>query len=271
MLQHPLAKRVGVVDGQLAYGVKRPARVGHSHPLDVSQPLHEGVPPGHVAVAHLLEVRLGGFQGGFGRDLGQRGGREPGHGKLHGRLAHRGVFGHHGTNARTTHAVTLGHAVDQDDVLLQPGQLKHRFGLGPVVAKFSVHLVGKEVQVVVTHQLRQGVQRLRGVDRPCGVAGVAQQDGLRLVVDFGGEIGDGRQGEPVFNPRRHRHNLHPCHLGEAVVVGVKWLRHDHLVAWIQARHEREHQSFRPSCGDQNVVGLHVQPRALVVRGKPVAV
>ena len=124
---------------------------------------------------------------------------------------------------------------------------------------------------MVTHQLGQGVQRLWGVDRPCRVARVAQQDGLRLVVDFGGKVGNGRQGEPVVNPRRHGHNLHPCHLGEAIVVGVKRLRHDDLVTWVQARHERKHQGLRPSRGDQNVVGLHVQTCPLVIGSKSAAV
>ena len=85
-----------------------------------------------------------------------------------------------------------------------------------------------------THEVRQRIEGLRRVNRARGVAGVAQQDGLGLFVDFGGEFGNRRQGKPLLKVRRDRHHLHPCHLRKTIVIRVEWLRNDDLVSGVEA-------------------------------------
>ena len=243
MLEHPLAKRVCVVDGQFAHGVKRPSRGRHLDTRDGAQPFHQSVASCHVSVPNLFEVLSRGVQCRFGRHLGQRWRGQSRHGKLHRSLPHGVVFGDHRANARATHAVPLGHAVDEHHVVFKAGKLHHRFGLGAVVAKLAVDLVSKQVEVVVFHQLSQCIEGLRRVHRACRVAGVAQQNGLGLVVDLGRKILDGRQGKSLVDVGRDGHHLHASHLGKAIVVGVKRLGNDDLITRIEARHEGKHQGL----------------------------
>ena len=133
-----------------------------------------------------------------------------------------------------------------------------------VVAELAVHLVGKEIEVIFLDQSGNLEELLVGVEVTCGVVGVANHNGLGTRGDDLFEFFDWRQGKACLDVAGDGDNLGVAQLGEGVVVGIVRLRDDDFVARIEADGEGHLKSLATTCGDDYLVGGHVDTVAVIV-------
>ena len=121
------------------------------------------------------------------------------------------------------------------------------------------------------HDVFQLLVLLLGVDITGRVVRVTDQDRLGARGDQPLELLHRRQREIVGDRRRDRLDVDARLHGEAVVVGIERLGHQHLVARVEADGHRHEDRFRSSDRDHHVVGRHVDADAPVVIGQFAAI
>ena len=156
--------------------------------------------------------------------------------KLQSRLIHLGIPSNQGSNPGSAHAVALRHRINQNQMLLHAFQGQGAGKRLPVVHKLAVHFVGKQKQIVFQHQTAQGFQgrfRIHGSGR---IPRIAYHNGLGFRSNFFGKGRRRRQGKPIINVGRNRHNLRPGSNSKGGIIRIKRLWNNHFVARIQAAH-----------------------------------
>ena len=121
------------------------------------------------------------------------------------------------------------------------------------------------------HQRCQCIQFSPAVDRPRGVARIAQKHRLGALGDLGFEVFDGWQGKSIVNVRGDRHNVDARHLGKAIVIGIERFWNDDFVSRVEAGHEREHQSLGTSGGHEDFLRRNVHMHTAIVSRQPFSV
>ena len=126
---------------------------------------------------------------------------------------------------------------------------------GAVVEDLVVDLVGEDDQLVLPGDLDDALQHVIRIQRPGGVVGVDDDDGLRALGDLRAHVV--QIGQPagalvahVVHGRapREAHGRRP----QRIVGGG----HQHLVAGIEQRVERQHDQLAHAVADVDVVDRH---------------
>ena len=230
--------------------IERALRLEAGHALDRGQP-HQAVVAAPLELGdHLLDLVLGAVVGLEGGLLGDRAGVR---GRVALDLGHAvDDLGRPGgeTDPPAGHRIGLGHAVDDDglllDVFAERGEARE---LEVVVDEAGVDLVGDDVDVLALDDLGQRQQLFLRVGAAGRVGGVIEDDGLGRRRDRGLERLGGQQ-EPVLLPRPDDDGLA---LGQGDALGVGHPiggRHDDLFALVdQGLNEVEEGALRPGRDD----------------------
>ena len=169
-------------------------------------------------------------------------------------------------DAPAGHRVGLGDPVDGDGALQQPGlDLGHRVEAEVVVDQMPVDVVGEHAHIgMIDQYVRDGGHLVPRVGRARGVAGRVEHQPAGTGRDRGGERLRPEL-EPVGRAGRHDHRRpfrQHHHVGVGDPVGR---RHDHLVARIEARHQRVVEHVLGAGAHADLVGRVVEivlPREL---------
>ncbi len=252
--EQPLAELVAIVDRQLGHGVERALGHGTETTGDIVDGLDHHITTCHILFGDSVEVLLRGVNGSFAEDLAETGRTETSLSKTHGNGIDLGIASDEATDTGTASTIALGDGVEQDDMLLQAGQLHDTEVLVAVVAELAIHLVGKEEEVVLLHYLGHLFQLFFGIEIAGGVAGVAYHDGAGARRDSFLELLDGRQSEAGLDIAGYGLDDSIAHAGEAVVVGVVRFGNKYLIAGVETDGESKLQRFAAARGDDDLVG-----------------
>ena len=269
--QQPLAELVAVVDRQLADGVEGTLGVRAEAAGDLVDALDDDVAAAHILLHDVVKVLLRRVNGGLSEDLAERRWRQTGLGQTHHGAEELAVARDDASHTGTAGAVALRHRVEQHDIVLAARQVEHREVLLAVVAELAVHLVGKEVQVVLLAECADSIEVFLAVQVARRVVGVAYHDGTRVGRDVFLKVVHQRQGETALDVAPHGDDLGVAELGEGVVVGVIGLGDDDLVAGVEAAGESHLQSLAAAGGHQYALGRDVDAVLLVVLAQLLAV
>ena len=113
--------------------------------------------------------------------------------------------------------------------------------------------VGEKVQVVFLHQIPDPVHLFLRIEITGRVVGIADQDGLRALVDEFLELLHLGQAETFLNGRRDGPDHSTGRNGEGHVVRIGRFRDDDLVARVQAAQESEQHSLTAAAGDDDLI------------------
>ena len=260
----PGAEVLGVLDGELGDGIECAHGHGRVAPGDAVHAVDQALTALDVLVVHLAGVLLGALDGGLGDELADERRRQARLAELHHRLPDLGVLGDERADADAALGIPLGHGVDEDDVLFDPLQVHGRYVRRARVDELAIHLVGEEVQVVFLDQIPDPVHLLLGVQIAGRVVGIADEDGLRALVDQFLELLHLRQAEALVDGGRHRPDHGAGGDREGHVVGIRRFRDDDLVARVQAAQEREQHGLGTAAGDDNLIGPELDLVPVVV-------
>ena len=198
-------------------------------------------------------------------------------GELHHRIAELHVSRDDGTYPDTALRVAFRYGVDKYHVLLDTFEVKSRHIRFVGIVKLAVHLVGKEEQVVFLHDVADTHHLLFRVDIPRRIVRIADEDGLRTLVDERLEILYARKRITVAYIGLDGPHLHPRLHGERNIIGVCRLGHDNFITGIDTRREGELQRFRTARRYDDVFRAEVDAEPgivtdefVTVRGEPVA-
>ena len=263
----PGAEVFGVVDRELGDRVERAHRHGSIAPGNPVHAVNQALTALDVFVIDLAGVLLGALDGGLGDDLADERGRQTSLAELHHRLPHAGVLRDERADADAALGIPLGHRVDEHDILLDPLQV-HRGNIRRTrVDELAINLVGEQVKVIFLDQIPDPVHLLLGVQIPRGIVGIADEDGLRALVDQFLELLHLGQAEALLDGRDHGADHRARGDRERHVVRVRGLRDDDLVARIQAAQEGEKDRLAAAGGDDDVVGRELDLVAVIVLHK----
>ena len=132
------------------------------------------------------------------------------------------------------------------------------------VDEFAVHLVAEEEEVVLLHQVADLVHLVLGIEVARRVVGIADEDGLRALVDEFLELLHLGQAETLVDGGRDGPDHRAGGDREGHIVGVRRLRDDDLVARIEAAHECEQHRLGAARGDDDLVRGELDLVALIV-------
>ena len=264
LLQHPGLEAVRIVDGQRAHDVEGALRLQADAAGDLLQLFHADVAPAAILVAHGVEVAgIHAVERGGG-DLVHRGRGQAALAPLH-HLAHEfPVFGDHHAHARAAGGETLGHRVDDDDVVLIAGILQGAEKGLARVDELAVDLVADQEEPVLLRDVEHEPE-LRGRQHGAGgIAGVGDEKGAGAFVDAG--LDPCAVGEEVALLHRGGDRADLC-AGEddgRVVVGIEGLGDHDLVPVVQNGGEGHLQSLAAAEGGQDIVArqLHADPAVI---------
>ena len=192
-------------------------------------------------------------------------------GELHSRVIDIFVVCDERARTHTACAVTFGHGIQQNDILLQTFQLHHGEMFHSVVAELAIHLIGEQEKIMFFGNRAQLADLLFSVEIACGVVGVAHHNGFGLRGDEFLKLLDGRQSKTVVNGGNDGLYHHTASYGEAVVVGIERFGDDNLVARIHTAVESEQQTLAATRGDENFIGRKFDAHAVVIFNQLLAV
>ena len=132
------------------------------------------------------------------------------------------------------------------------------------IDKFTIDLVGEEIQVVFLHQITYLVHLTARVEVARGIVGIADEDSACTLVDELFELLHLRQREAFFYSGGDGTNDCSCRDGKCHIVGIGRFGHDNLVARIQTGQKGEEHSLRTAAGDDDVIGREVDMVLLII-------
>ena len=248
-----MAEAVGIVDGQTGHRIERAFGIGAETARHLVDGFHHNVATVGIFGQHFGKIRGRRIDRRFGKNLTVGGRRQTRLGKLHGRGIHVFVVRDKGPDAATASGITLRYRIEQHHVVFNTFKVHNGEIRFAVIAKFAIHLIGEQKQIVFLYNLGQGFQLGFGVEITRGVVGIANQDGLGFGRNHLLKFFDGRQGKAVFDFGDDGARNHPGRNGKPVVVGVERLGNDHFVAGVHAGHKGKENAFRTAVGNENFV------------------
>ena len=132
------------------------------------------------------------------------------------------------------------------------------------IAKLAIDLIREEEKVIFLHQISQLVHLFLGVKITGRIVGVTNQDGFRTRCDQLLKTLKRRQRKTFVNRRRDGLDYRTTGNGKGHVVGIGRLWHDNLITGIQAGHEREEDSLRSACRDDDIVSRDMDIELVVI-------
>ena len=266
----PGAEVFGIVDGELGDRIEGTHRHGGVAAGDAVHAVDQALTALDILVVDLAGILLGSLDRGFGDHLSDERRRQARLAELHHRFAHALVLRDEGADTDAALGIPLGHGVDEHDILLDPLQVHGGNIRRTGIDELAVNLVREQIQVVLLHQVADPVHLPLGIQIARGVVGIADEDGLRPLVDQFLELLDLGQAEALLDGRDDRPDYRASGDSERHIVRVRRLRDYDLVARIQAAQESEQNRFATAGGNDDIIGRELDLITVIVLHKCLA-
>ena len=181
-------------------------------------------------------------------------------------MAHKfPVLGNEAAHTRTAGGKTLGHGIDDDDVVTRPlSKFAKRLELLPAVDELAVRLVTDEEEVVLDRNVNEHLHLLVAEHNARRIAGVRDDDGTGVLVDLRFDLFTVGIAVALFRRSRNGANARAAGIRHRRIVGIEWLRDQNLVAVVENTLHRDGKRFAAAVGDIDLVSTEVHVELCII-------